>query len=213
MGALPTRDDLFRTITCGLQGSSMPDFRLVSDPERHDVVEYVLHVAAFGLVRQEAGYLIAEEGRTLAELRGEELERIYDEVVAEKITRAKRVAVPTPPDRTADLVAAGEKVFDLQCAACHGKTGKGDGASARTLRDWKGSVIVPRDFTSGVFRAGSETRDIFKRMRTGLTGTPMPAIGASDDELWALTFYMETLIDPDAEKPELPAGCGGEVQR
>ncbi len=40
-GALPTDDDLMRTITKGLPGSSMPAFILVPEHERRAVIEYI----------------------------------------------------------------------------------------------------------------------------------------------------------------------------
>jgi len=40
-GQLPTQDDLFRTISVGVAGTSMSDYRDLSEPDRRAVVEYV----------------------------------------------------------------------------------------------------------------------------------------------------------------------------
>lgn len=74
------------------------------------------------------------------------------------------------------------------------KTGIGDGSSSQTLRDWQGAVILPRDFTSGVFRAGSTNADLYIRLKTGLNGTPMPSVTGSDQDLWDLTQHIRSLV-------------------
>ena len=51
-GQLPTDDDVYRTITRGLPGSSMPGFPLLSEGKRRDVAAYVLHLAGVGLAKQ-----------------------------------------------------------------------------------------------------------------------------------------------------------------
>ena len=58
--------------------------------------------------------------------------------------------------------------------------------------------MVPRDFTTGVFRAGSSPEDVFLRLRTGLNGTPMPAVSGSDEDLWDLTHFILSLESDDA---------------
>jgi mono/diheme cytochrome c family protein len=118
--------------------------------------------------------------------------------------------VPAAPPMTAELIAKGKTIFDTQCAACHGETGRGDGSSSYTLRDYKDAEIRPRDFTTGVFRAGSTPQDLYLRLRAGLSGTPMPAIPGSDDEIWAQVYYILSLRDPDAQATYVPQVCGGE---
>lgn len=206
---LPTVDDLVKTITCGLNGSSMPGFPLVAETSRRDVAQYVLHLAGLGKARAEVRYLLEEEGLSAAEIRAEHLERIRDEVAAE-IASARPIDVPAPLPESPELVARGKRMFDEQCAACHGATGRGDGSSSYTLRDWKDGEIRPRDLTTGVFRAGSSASDLYLRLRTGLTGTPMPAIKGPEEDVWGLVYYIQSLRDPGARPPQLPYGCGPE---
>ena len=112
-----------------------------------------------------------------------------------------------PPAASAQSVAQGKQVYaKLQCAACHGERGKGDGPSAKTLVDDDSRPIAVRDFTTGVFRGGSERKDLYYRFTTGLDGSPMPAYvdSASDPERWALVDYVKSLESPPPQRP-LPA--------
>jgi len=101
-----------------------------------------------------------------------------------------------PPPSTPDRVARGEQVYaDAGCASCHGALGKGDGESAQNLTDATGRPIKPADFTAAVYRGGSDPRDLYYRIATGMDGTPMPAYGGamSPAELWAVVDYVRAL--------------------
>ena len=63
----------------------------------------------------------------------------------------------------------------LKCWECHGMKGRGDGPSAGTLEDDWGRSIKPYDFTRGDYKGGALPEDVYRTLRTGLSGTPMPA--------------------------------------
>lgn len=78
----------------------------------------------------------------------------------------------------------GGLIYARACAACHGRAGRGDGASAAEL------VPRPRDFTAGRFRMRSTASgeaplraDLEATIRRGLPGTMMPS--------------FEGLLEPD----------------
>ncbi len=78
------------------------------------------------------------------------------------------------------------------CASGHGPTGKGDGLD--NPEDESGRPIQVRDLTSGAFRGGTAPREIFRRIRYGVPGMPMPAqVALRDDEVWPLIHYVEFL--------------------
>lgn len=87
------------------------------------------------------------------------------------------------------------------CAKCHGTEGRADGPSSPTLKDEKGNPVLPADLTKPWrFRGGMEAKDIFTRLTTGLSGTPMPAfVGLMPDEeedakaRWELAHYVKSL--------------------
>lgn len=84
----------------------------------------------------------------------------------------------------------------------------GDGPSSYALRDWQDAAIRPRDLTTGVFRAGSTAEDVFVRIKTGLSGTPMPSSSnLPDDRIWDLVHFVRSLERPHATKPRAQPGC------
>jgi hypothetical protein len=68
--------------------------------------------------------------------------------------------------------------------------------------DW-GNDILPRNITQGIFRGGRRPIDIYRRIYSGINGTPMPAIGESkkpdgspllsQDDLWAIVHYVGSI--------------------
>lgn len=119
------------------------------------------------------------------------------------------VIVPPRPEFTADLIRQGHSVFvTMGCAACHGETGRGDGPSADGLVDSDNFPLPPADFTTGVFKAGSASEDLYRTILVGVPGTPMPSFEAamnagievegldpSTDMVWAMVAYLESLIE------------------
>ena len=95
------------------------------------------------------------------------------------------------PDNAATLARA-KAIFQdpARCASCHGVDGKGDGPGAIALRP------LPRNFTLGEYRFGSENWQIF---RTIWDGVPPPSGMAawkgrlSKDDAWALVYYVKSL--------------------
>jgi cytochrome c oxidase cbb3-type subunit 2 len=209
-GHLPTREDLMRTVACGLSGSSMPEFRLVSELKRADVVEYILQLSLFGAARRDADFLRESEGlskeQILAKIASVRKDPENEEAqdlpnLPRRVTQLRRpevVSVPPEPEQTDESRAVGRQRYERECALCHGKSGRGDGGSSFTLRTWNGADVLPRDFSSGIFRSGSTDRDIYMRLKTGISGTGMGETRGEPEELWAIVHHIRTLIRPDA---------------
>lgn len=182
-GSLPTDDDLFNTITRGMPGSSMPSFTFLSESQRREVVRYVKYLTAF----------MDDSGRRVNR---------FDQAKANN-QLGKPIPVPSEPPATFETLIQGKALFSkLQCHSCHGETGAGDGPSAPTLKDNWGLPLVPRDFNSGAFRGGATGPDLYLRIATGLSGTPMPPFGEgviSDQERWSLVHFIQSLRRKDAE--------------
>lgn len=105
------------------------------------------------------------------------------------------ISIPEPPRRAPELIAKGKALYQMAgCFACHGTEGRGDGPAAEGLKDDWGFPIQPADLTRPLKR-GSSAEAIYKTLVTGLDGTPMPSYeGAlSDNEFWALSFYVASL--------------------
>jgi len=133
---------------------------------------------------------LPEEERKQIAARVLEFARLLDE------PEPQPLADPGAPPSTPDAIARGRQVYaDAGCASCHGADGKGDGDSAPDLKDAAGRPIKPADFTAGVYRGGSDARDLYHRIATGVDGTPMPAYGdvLSPADLWAVVDYVGSL--------------------
>ncbi|HEY7476320.1 MAG TPA: c-type cytochrome [Vicinamibacterales bacterium] len=178
-GSLPTDDDLNRTILEGIPGTSMPGWRgrLSIDDVRNVVT-----------------YLKSFSPRFASE-------------APQPIVEAKRAAEPASSSasgqaaaRTPQNIARGQAAYArLGCAACHGADGRGTDAIASGLTDDWNRAIEATDLTEPwTFRGGPSARDVYVRLRTGMSGTPMPsfASAAPEDELWDLARYVTSLARP-----------------
>ena len=98
-----------------------------------------------------------------------------------------------PRAASPELLALGKGLYDKQCAACHGLTGRGDGEAAYLL------YPKPRDFTTGNYRLVSTwervptDEDLFRTISRGMPGSAMPSWGhLREEERWGLVHYVKS---------------------
>ena len=121
------------------------------------------------------------------------------------------IAVSAAPSANSKLVALGKaKYEEAGCAQCHGPNGKGDGPSAKGLKDDWGNPISPSNLTLKPFKSGPNPEDLYRTLSTGLNGTPMPSYAAafSPNDRWALVSYILSIATK--EKPGGMMGLVGE---
>ena len=121
------------------------------------------------------------------------------------------IVIPPKPPVTSSLISSGKSEYqDSGCAQCHGVVGKGDGPSAKDLKDDWGKLIPPADLTLKPFKSGAEPEDLYRTISTGLNGTPMPsyADALGPKERWALVSYILSITT--REKPTGMMGLVGE---
>lgn len=116
---------------------------------------------------------------------------------------APKVMEFTKAPRSSDeRIAEGKQVYQqIQCFKCHGQAGRADGPSAPTLDDDTNFPIYPANLTHNwEFNGGGTAEDVYRRLRTGLDGTPMPTFDdmlvskqITDDQLWSLALYVRSL--------------------
>jgi mono/diheme cytochrome c family protein len=100
---------------------------------------------------------------------------------------------------TPELVAKGKTLFTTNCSACHGVSGRGDGAAATALNP------KPRNFTSAEgWKYGAGMARVVRTISQGSPGTAMAAFaGLPLAERMALAHYIRSLQPSPAEdKPE-----------
>ena len=92
---------------------------------------------------------------------------------------------PVPADE--ESISRGEWFYQVNCALCHGESGKGDGPMSEKMRR------KPADLT-GVNATGLADGDIFIIITHGMPGT-MPSLIENLDpgERWDVVNYVRTL--------------------
>lgn len=95
-------------------------------------------------------------------------------LLAQAVPQENQIAPQTQED-----LAAGKRLFDGQCARCHGIGGTGGQGP---------SLARPR------LRHAVKDADVFSLIRKGLPGTGMPAIWMMDDrEIWQVVGYIRSI--------------------
>lgn len=186
-----TDEDLFKTITRGMPGSSMPSWDFLSEEERRGVVYYLRYL------------------KNLAETKkkGEITEEAVEKGLPWEVRRTLSsyavdpeglLQVPPEPSVTPEGITRGRDLFVKACAACHGLEGKGDGK--QMMKDTLGYPVTPRDLTAGIFKANASSEELFYRIAGGLPGSSMPGYkdALTEEQIWDLIHYVQTL--PDKKK-------------
>lgn len=132
---------------------------------------------------------------------------------------------------------------DANCFSCHGATALGDGQGIGTYDDWTNEFAdwnnlqpderrkkmaeyealtrgltprrnPPRNLRSGVYRGGRRPIDLYRRIKNGIEGAPMPAAlmkppgqpnqpGLTEEDIWDIIAYVQNLpYEPLSQPPE-----------
>lgn len=84
----------------------------------------------------------------------------------------------TNPFTTDEDRAAGAKIYQSQCASCHGLDGKGGQGTP--------------DFTTGQFRRASSDEGLFQIVAKGIPGTTMPAFNLNGNQIWQTLTHIRS---------------------
>ena len=214
-GSKPRRDDLRRILKYGAKGTSMPGFRFLPEEETEAVIDYVMLLASRG----ELELALLREAET--EL--DEEDDFDPEVVAEYVTgiadswqRAEDEIVrpiTVNPPQTDETIQAGAVAFaEFACVKCHGADARGS-KSADVGQDIWGRTAYPANLAMGMLHGGRRPVDIYRRIYSGINGTPMPsskdpntAIGETPEErsdrIWHLVHFVTAVIDGNRVPPD-----------
>jgi high-affinity iron transporter len=137
--------------------------------------------------------------RQAAQLRGSVAAKVDAATVASQAHALaagvlKAYPFPVAPKAAPDI-ASGARLFQAQCAACHGPLGRGDGPLAATLEP-KPTVLSDHD------RARQRTLfSLHQIISNGVAGTAMTSFGSlSEQDRWALAFFVGTLPYSQADR-------------
>ncbi len=116
--------------------------------------------------------------------------------IKDKLLAAYQI-VPYP--RRLPTLADGKKLYDDNCAQCHGATGKGDGPGRQSMNP---KTPLPANFTDPERIGGLSPFKAFNTTSFGIEGTAMASFAAlSEEQRWQVSFYVLTLrFSPDAAK-------------
>jgi mono/diheme cytochrome c family protein len=218
-GAKPHRSDLIRVIRKGAKGTSMPAFPWLPDEEVQAVVDYVKVLSYRGELEQAVAQI--------AELDYDPEEAIDMLDFIDSVTRihdyweqaAYQVVLPltAQPKYTDETILAGRKAFLTKgCSKCHGDDGTGqtDWLSSEFIAELEaipeekrekinydawGNVAPAADITARMLHGGRRPIDVYRRISTGINGTPMPAfaqaLAQEPETMWHLVHYVKSIIE------------------
>lgn len=174
-GKIPTDEDLFKTISRGMRGTTMPGWKHLSESDRQSLILFI-----------------------------KSLSKKFKKF-KKRNKKHKIVKIPTPPVFSLEGKERGKKSFMINCSGCHGVKGRGDGVTTTRIVDYSSNAIWPRNLSEPWnFRRGATREDIFLTLRTGLSTTAMPKFSPrifKDKEIWDIVDFVCTL--GSAKKPQV----------
>jgi mono/diheme cytochrome c family protein len=207
-GAKPRREDLARIVRYGAKGTSMPSFRWMARDDLEAVIDYVTLLSSRGEVEfrlmRVAAEQLGEEDDIDSQLVAEQVHRIAaswaeaDNEIVRPLTRQ--------PQYTQDSIEAGARAFvQLNCFKCHGRDGRGNKQFDVGKDDW-GRTAFAADLTTGMLHGGRRPLDIYRRIYSGINGTPMPAFAQPDsgkgetetqrsETIWHLAHFVTSIVE------------------
>ncbi|HRX81182.1 MAG TPA: c-type cytochrome [Pirellulaceae bacterium] len=218
-GAKPNHADLARVIRRGAKGTSMPAFPFLPDEDVRDVIDYVILLSYRGELERSVAQIAELDYDADEELDPFEftdaMSRIHDSwQQAEYLGVLPVTAQPKYSDET---ILAGRKAFlSRGCSKCHGDNARGqtewlnreyiaeqeakpEAEREKINFDAWGEPAPAADLTAGMLHGGRRPIDIYRRIYTGINGTPMPAfnqaLAAEPETIWHLVHYALSVVE------------------
>jgi mono/diheme cytochrome c family protein len=194
-GMKPRRADLIRTIRRGVTGTSMPAFDRFSNEDLDALVDYVIFLSQRGQLERQLAQIAYDDGEMPDD---EYMKEVISGIVQPWHDSSNQIVMPKSPmpPMTDETVKAGHQLF-LQnaCNKCHGKFGRGGSMEKVDVGvDAWGNPAAAADLSSGMFRGGERPIDIYRRISSGINGTPMPAFEKlfqdNPEAIWQLVHFI-----------------------
>ena len=217
-GQRPARHDLVRTIRRGAKGTSMPAFAWMSQQDLDAVVDYVIYLSLRGTVEEYVAIMSddyeEDEAIDLVEFNDAlDIESTRWLAAESQIVRA---ASAEPAYDEASIRRGRTLFISSSCYQCHGEDAQGqtewlsaeflaaqadapDGEREKINYDAWGDPAPAADITARMLHGGRRPIDIYRRIYTGINGTPMPAFEQlfvnDPDAIWHLVHYVTHIVD------------------
>lgn len=195
----PRKADLIRTVKYGARGTSMPSFRWLSADDLSAVVDYVILLAQRGETESKL-VILAQDEELEPQFAAEDAKAVFDTWNEAPMHLVQQATPPVPA--TEETIASGRHLFLVKgCAKCHGTDGRGN--PDEPLKDDWGNQLFAANLTSGMLHGGRRDIDIYRRIYSGINGTPMPAFGPefsptfadNPEVIWHLVHYVRAVAD------------------
>ena len=192
---IPCNDDLLRLLRRGIPGSAMPAFDHLTESVLRAVGDHVRLLTRRGVYAELKRAAVESDEGVFDPVK-------TTKRVAELTAIGQPIETPAFDPVTPDSIARGRTIFlgkEAACSSCHGEQGRGDGpqgfARLERIRDKVakgeplatdekdllteskgGTLVFPRNLTSGVFKGGRDPAHVYARIKLGIPGVfAMPA--------------------------------------
>ena len=207
-GAKPRWADLVRILRYGAKGTSMPSFRFMPEDELRAVITYVILLSSRGELEYRLKAFAEQNLGETDDLTAADVAE-QAQVVAASWAQAEsqivRPLTPQPPYDDSSIEAGARAFVRLNCYKCHGRDGRGNKTLDVGKDDW-GRIAYAADLTTGMLHGGRRPIDIYRRIYSGINGTPMPAFAQPDaaqgeteaqrsDTIWHLVHFVTSIVE------------------
>jgi mono/diheme cytochrome c family protein len=223
----PRREDLYRTIHEGVEGTAMQSYNMLSSNEINAIVSYVIHLSIRGEVEEaffkaceldEQGKLVPPKGGVTLFVKGKRnsggkvasvIERWRESQDEDKkivpgdykISESDKAAFDKSIQNGYDIFV-GRGAVKGGCTDCHFDFGR---KAMFKFDDWA-TLVRPRDLTKSVYRGGRRPIDLYYRIHSGISGGNMPAQGTNltKEQIWDVVNFVRVLPYPAMRKDLKP---------
>ena len=207
-GGKPRRADLARIIHRGAKGTSMPAFRWLPEDEREAVIDYVMLLSSRGELEFRLTKItqidLGDDDDLPPLVVGENAQLIAQSWAAAE-GQLVQPLTPQPPRDDASVAEGARAFVRLNCYKCHGPDGRGNKLHDVGKDDW-GRIAHAADLTTGMLHGGRRPVDIYRRIYSGINGTPMPAFSGPDaaqgetdlqrsEKIWRLAHFLTSIVE------------------
>ncbi|HYV34336.1 MAG TPA: c-type cytochrome [Gemmataceae bacterium] len=226
----PRRDDLYRTIHDGVEGTAMQSYNMLPEHELNAIVSYVIHLSIRGEVESEVfkgawkeekdkTFLdpkILARGSVVAFVRGNSSKpggKVRDVIEKWRSSQQEESKIVPGPYSVTDAtmkesVQNGYNIFTGRgavvggCMECH----KDFGRRSLYKPDKWATLVRPRDLTKPVYRGGRRPIDMYYRIHSGINGSDMPPHSniLNSDQIWDVVNFIRALPYPEMRKHLVP---------